>query len=935
MTRGNKHRLFVGNLVILSYAISGCLSSTSRPYQADLLELTWDMVNGETSFEDAIDMNEDSIAENGLDEIIPEVSDVKPESSVDSDVIFDEETFENEIIQSMCGNGKKEDGELCDDGENNGSYGYCKDDCSGMGPYCGNGIIEEPYEECDFGMGDIAFGICSDTCKQISISLPPSTTGVTSEWIENPPPCSLENWFVKYLHYRIRLFGNGTEQFPGFLSLGKDHGQSIPASFREPHINCANDWWLTYSGCQLKEGFGKMRWGDATIWLGDFIGVLASEYAVFKLLGLDTNKTVEALFYALMAVNRVDEYAEIIYGTQPKLDGFFIRDDVPTNFYELPDGTLRFPGYHCVQSAGSCGKPDINEGYFTSQDQMIGLIYGLAMVHRFLPDGVIYNGIDLRYTAREMVHRMVNHLRSNGWQITDPLGNHPPDKWGGNAIGFSNQFAKVANIICGKDFGIDDYRDTLSKTLGESIFLGLEAIWDETHDYNRTMAFILVTITGDWNSDKVAKKAVDDAKDIFSLVYALHHGTPVGKAQSLWRIESLLTSAPCSGPCHKTPGCEEANGWKGSDRTKSPDERLGNKHYMKAEFNGLDYMLLHNLYFLYQKGKYGFAVLDSNVKDCSDFDNLSVILGKDGAKSSYYDPKDPCTHKDMNLIFCGRKWSSWLADALSQKVTIFTGAIKWNCSDGKKCILEPVTKVGTDGNDLILGTPGNDILDGGEGDDCIYGFGGKDVLVGGGGADEIHGGDGDDQIFGDEKAFNLSGGPDILWGEGGNDYIKGGPHMDELYGGDGDDQIIGDSGNDFIEGDEGNDYLKGDSGDDMISGGMGNDEIHGDSGDDVLDGEGGNDKIDGDSGSDWIWGGGGNNFLKGGAGDDRLFGDEGEYDILCGNGGDDDLWGNWDGKDKCLGGGWFLGGKDSVNGCVDGSASESDCTDSAFSKWKP
>ena len=40
-------------------------------------------------------------------------------------------------------------GEACDDGTNDGSYGTCMPGCGSLAPYCGDGIIDPPYEECD------------------------------------------------------------------------------------------------------------------------------------------------------------------------------------------------------------------------------------------------------------------------------------------------------------------------------------------------------------------------------------------------------------------------------------------------------------------------------------------------------------------------------------------------------------------------------------------------------------------------------------------------------------------------------------------------------------------------------------------------------------------------------------------------------------------
>lgn len=74
-----------------------------------------------------------------------------------------------------CGDGIAESGEACDDGQNNGKYGYCRTDCSGLGQYCGDNIINGS-EQCDLGKkgngqykADINLS-CSWDCKKPGIS---------------------------------------------------------------------------------------------------------------------------------------------------------------------------------------------------------------------------------------------------------------------------------------------------------------------------------------------------------------------------------------------------------------------------------------------------------------------------------------------------------------------------------------------------------------------------------------------------------------------------------------------------------------------------------------------------------------------------------------------------------------------------------------------
>ncbi len=72
---------------------------------------------------------------------------------------------------TVCGNGLVEEGELCDDGADNGRYSssgsgrYCNTTCDGWGPYCGDGIYHQEYgEECDDGNNESNDG-CTAACE--------------------------------------------------------------------------------------------------------------------------------------------------------------------------------------------------------------------------------------------------------------------------------------------------------------------------------------------------------------------------------------------------------------------------------------------------------------------------------------------------------------------------------------------------------------------------------------------------------------------------------------------------------------------------------------------------------------------------------------------------------------------------------------------------
>ena len=60
---------------------------------------------------------------------------------------------ERSTCDYTCGDGFATRFEFCDDGpgENTGEYGHCLEDCSALGPHCGDGNLDEAFEECDNG----------------------------------------------------------------------------------------------------------------------------------------------------------------------------------------------------------------------------------------------------------------------------------------------------------------------------------------------------------------------------------------------------------------------------------------------------------------------------------------------------------------------------------------------------------------------------------------------------------------------------------------------------------------------------------------------------------------------------------------------------------------------------------------------------------------
>ena len=63
--------------------------------------------------------------------------------------------------------GEIDDGEVCDDGRNDGSYDSCAADCSARAAHCGDAVVDvEDGEICDDGVNDALDGGCLLGCRR-------------------------------------------------------------------------------------------------------------------------------------------------------------------------------------------------------------------------------------------------------------------------------------------------------------------------------------------------------------------------------------------------------------------------------------------------------------------------------------------------------------------------------------------------------------------------------------------------------------------------------------------------------------------------------------------------------------------------------------------------------------------------------------------------
>jgi hypothetical protein len=140
------------------------------------------------------------------------------------------------------------------------------------------------------------------------------------------------NNMQKYVYYKQRFLNN-------FIAVGNGMGESLPLDIRRMNYQTT-----------VNNNFPVHEFGlsDASLRLGWYIAVLATEYKLLNVQGLDTYQTRKELYYALEAINRLDLNAESYFNlagdtntpnqaispSSDDLNGFFIRDDMPDNFID-------------------------------------------------------------------------------------------------------------------------------------------------------------------------------------------------------------------------------------------------------------------------------------------------------------------------------------------------------------------------------------------------------------------------------------------------------------------------------------------------------------------------------------------------------------------------------------------------------------------------
>lgn len=347
---------------------------------------------------------------------------------------------------------------------------------------------------------------------------------------------------------------------------------------------------------------GLVRWADASIRLGWYIGLLATEHHLQqhpdRFPGFDSAlpegvDVQEQLYYALLALERLDEVADASFPppctTTPALNGFFIRDDVPESILES------FPGATAVES-------DFLDTSLTgkemSQDQAYHVLLGLALVKKLVDADVEVQGQPLQAWAVAQAQRIGEHISGDDWLIRNPACDRQVAR-GEDARGFSKGVSRALSFLT--DGTLEPEPDS---ELGD--------LWDQAVDPDfiffansnvMHMGMAVAAVGKGWEEDTMdALVGLAEVQQWWiypMLLRTLHDDAAYCDHEEVVaaHARSMLDEFPLGGDVASTfPGPPAEHGFTTSNRFIRPLD----EHYIGTSegrrYNGLDYLMLHNVY---------------------------------------------------------------------------------------------------------------------------------------------------------------------------------------------------------------------------------------------------------------------------------------------------------------------------------------------------
>ncbi len=329
------------------------------------------------------------------------------------------------------------------------------------------------------------------------------------------------------------------------------------------------------------------------------------------------------------------------------LDGFFIRDDVPLNFTRQWSGTHPvFADFPHVRSDFTDPDIRLNE---MSQDQVWNLIVGLALITHLVDDTTLwaiseYYGsslLSLADRASLAAYRMINAMQAEAcihpvsfldtrlcvryWHLYNPyLGQSVKRGSGPNLLKFG--FAEAGNVITGYRYGDMHWSNSGNARIWFNVAGALQYLQRLRRERNVENLYHIATtatVGAVWSTAELVRLFNRHRKLFFlpdhqyehlALISCVLHGDcpNILQKENMFYLE-LINSAPMHGPFnyrgnprqehdampHYRHMDEYHHEWSSVNRFAWPHRRgSGTIEAHEGEYNGLDYMLLYNLYYL-------------------------------------------------------------------------------------------------------------------------------------------------------------------------------------------------------------------------------------------------------------------------------------------------------------------------------------------------
>jgi len=464
---------------------------------------------------------------------------------------------------------------------------------------------------------------------------------------------------IKYWYFRQKLITN-------FLVIGQEVpyacsavidpqnrkyggcGFSLPAHQR---------YWQT-------DGYKKYQYSEGAVELGWYIGVLATELRLLFNHGQPYERTQYELLCALRTYARLDnicEYGAYTHNSSTRCDnmnGLFLRDDVDANLFENNKAfAAKFPDWNNPdlnnpeRGLGTIliGAQEFGHCSYPSQDQIAHLFMGFALVKRCLSDiparyyfdDLTGSQVDFVGLAQYSTELIADRLMGNVWQgyLVHDGEREPYDKCCNQWLEMNCYgLASAAYQITGKPEYLSWFTQLYPAAGAEQIEgwemkglyldIGHEYMWNRWsigNDFNIALILSYAAVADNWQIllplpknityDAMVSYGNDFHLEFYALLNHYLHNKSYSEdniSELYPKLEEYIHMAKCDGNYNQPLGDVTkpgVPGWMASNRWIRPikaDDGIDKDGFIvRGDFNGLDFMLLYNLYYLVALGHGG------------------------------------------------------------------------------------------------------------------------------------------------------------------------------------------------------------------------------------------------------------------------------------------------------------------------------------------